>query len=275
MNQKLFAIDQICCGQYSSSRCGGHIHIGADYLTTEHSWDNLKEIIKNTEKILYIISNKAGEIPRDGIFEYAKPSLGDFEELHNRETLNLESEEDLKKLSWKIHEDKFYGINFKNVGERRNTIEFRYPNGPKDSKTWIENINLFGGIVKASEDLAMIQAKPEEQRTNEEKDLLIEIQILKDKNSSDEEKLDALLEIIMPNEKDRYIYRNRYYENKRLIDLDTEFKEQFLEYFEEDKISSDEITNAVFGGKDRVTKDEYDKYDAGVYWLDNDDKSLW
>ena len=237
--------------------------------------DNLKEIIKNTEKIIYIISNNAGEIPRNGIFEYARPSLGDTEELHDRETINLESEEDLKKLSWKIHEDKFYGINFKNVGERRNTIEFRYPNGPKDSKTWIENINLFGGIVKASEDLAMIQAKPEEQRTNEEKDLLIEIQILKDKNSSDEEKLDALLEIIMPNEKDRYIYRNRYYENKRLIDLDTEFKEQFLEYFEEYKISSDEITNAVFGGKDRVTKGEYDKYDAGVYWLDGDDKSLW
>ena len=44
--------------------CGGHVHIGSDYLTSKEAYANLFEIFENTEKIMYIISNEKGEIPR-------------------------------------------------------------------------------------------------------------------------------------------------------------------------------------------------------------------
>ena len=55
------------------------------------------------------------------------------------------------------------GINFQNVGNyNKNTIEFRTPNGTLNPQIWIENINLFAGIVKSAEELAIIQSKKED-----------------------------------------------------------------------------------------------------------------
>ena len=55
------------CGQEIGNCCGGHVHIGSDYLTSKESYANLFEIFGNTEKILYIMSNEKGMIPREGI----------------------------------------------------------------------------------------------------------------------------------------------------------------------------------------------------------------
>lgn len=44
--------------------CGGHVHIGSDYLTSKESYANLFEIWGNAERIMYIISNEKGKIPR-------------------------------------------------------------------------------------------------------------------------------------------------------------------------------------------------------------------
>ena len=176
-------------------------------------------------------------------------------------------------MAWKVQEERGYGINFSNVGERKNTVEFRYANGSKEAETWIENINLFGGIVKAAEDLAIIQTKSEEEKTNEERGLLRAFEVVKDKNAGEEDKLDALLEIIIPNEKDRYMYKERYYENSRLIELNPEFKELFLECLETEEISTNEIMEGVFLGEDGVTGQEYEGYNAGIYWLGEKDKS--
>ena len=49
----------------------------------------------------------------------------------------------------------------------KKTVEFRIPNGTIEPETWIENINLFGGIISASEKLNIIQSKSEEMRTRE------------------------------------------------------------------------------------------------------------
>ena len=81
-------------GQETSERCGGHIHIGADYLTDLQDWKNLRNIWNNTEKILYIISNRKGEIPREEVLKYAKPISGKDES--KQKTINLESESDLE-----------------------------------------------------------------------------------------------------------------------------------------------------------------------------------
>ena len=116
-------------GQTISERCGGHIHIGADYLTDLQDWKNLRTIWNDTEKILYIISNRKGEIPRKGVLVYARPISGNDES--KQETINLENESDLEKFivgTKIIQGTRYSGINYCNVGRKeKNTIEFRLP----------------------------------------------------------------------------------------------------------------------------------------------------
>ena len=171
-------------GQTISERCGGHIHIGADYLTDLQDWKNLRTIWNDTEKILYIISNRKGEIPRKGVLVYARPISGNDES--KQETINLENESDLEKFivgTKIIQGTRYSGINYCNVGRKeKNTIEFRLPNGTLDPTTWIENINLFGGLVRVSHELSKIMLKSEEQRTEEEKKMLSKIIIIENDN---------------------------------------------------------------------------------------------
>ncbi len=70
----------------------------------------------------------------------------------------------------------------------------------------------------ASEDLSIIQSKAKEERTQEEQEKLACIEKLKNKKTSEQEKLEALLSIAIP-EKNREIYRKRYKVNSKLIEL--------------------------------------------------------
>ena len=162
--------------QTVSERCGGHIHIGADYLKTKKDMVNLIKIWSNAEKILYIISNEKGEIPRKKVLKYAPPISKKLEKAIKDGTINIESEEDLEKFTHEVvktQEDRYSDVNFCNIGSKeKNTIEFRLPNGTINPNTWIENVNLFGGIVKVAHELSVIQEKTEEQMTEYEKKLL-------------------------------------------------------------------------------------------------------
>lgn len=89
-------------GQYTNDSCGGHIHIGADYLTNVQAWKNLLEIWGNTEPILYIIGNEKGDIPRSGINIFAEPISGKFEKALSSGTINLNDENDLKEFKLNI-----------------------------------------------------------------------------------------------------------------------------------------------------------------------------
>lgn len=243
--QRVYEMNEICLllnrlGQKISDRCGGHIHIGSDYLTTKESWMNLLQLWSNNEELLYIIANKEGEAPRIMLSSYAKPYSGALEKKLNEKTVQLDTIEDVKKLAKDVQNGTGdYGINFKNLGNEKNTIESRIPNGTIDAKTWIENINLFGGIVKAAEDLAIIQNKKAEDRTDEEITKLRLFEMLNNDGISDSEKIDKeeishskgfnkdgisdserleiLLQIVIPSE-DRDIYRRRYRTNSKLYE---------------------------------------------------------
>lgn len=106
--------------QYTDSSCGGHIHIGADYLTSVQAFNNLKEIWANNEKIFYIISNKEGELPREGIEDFAAPISQEME-IELEETIQIDDEDDLdnfKRNLAKKQKDRYKGINFKNLKEQ-------------------------------------------------------------------------------------------------------------------------------------------------------------
>ena len=100
--------------------------------------------------------------------------------------------------------------------EGKNTIEFRLANGTTDPETWIENINLFGGLVKSAQELAEIQKKPENEKTESDYKKLAFFDKVNDPEASEKEVLDALLSLTVA-EEDKYIYEERYEVNNELF----------------------------------------------------------
>ena len=251
-------------GQRVNGTCGGHIHIGADYLTSSQSLENLMELYLNNEKALYLISNKEGEIPREDVIKFAAPMSQYMEDVLDSGEINLEDVEDLEKLKQNISKvssnDRCRGINFENLAENGiGTIEFRLSNGTVDSDVWIQNINLFGGMVKVAEDIHIIQEKGEETRTKKEKEMLEKFERIRSGDNSEQERLELLLELVITDE-DRRIYTDRYsvnsellHKNARLeklldINLETRQKEFNLKKYY--------IGKKIIGSQDRITGDE-------------------
>ena len=228
-------------GQTISERCGGHIHIGADYLTDLQDWKNLRTIWNDTEKILYIISNRKGEIPRKGVLVYARPISGNDES--KQEIINLENESDLEKFIVEtkiIQGTRYSGINYCNVGRKeKNTIEFRLPNGTLDPTTWIENINLFGGLVRVSHELSEIMLKSEEQRTEEEKKMLYNYEVIQ--MEQDERKVAEALIGLCVSQEQMQTYLDRYDENSELLKKTPEINDGLKGQIRKNKIGKKTI----------------------------------
>ena len=211
-------------GQDVSDRCGGHIHIGADYLTSKQSYMNLMELWCNSEEILYAISNEKGKGTRTGTIKYAPPISGKVHMALENGTVNLENEEEIDDFvaSLKsIQHSRYSGINFMNVNDTKNTIEFRLANGTINPEMWIENVNLFGGIVAVAEELAQIQK--DGVRSEEDKHKLEMFDKLKE-DISEKEKVEVLLELagVEPE-----TYMERYDANIGLIKENQEMEEVF------------------------------------------------
>ncbi|HCC03412.1 MAG TPA: hypothetical protein DEP51_00935 [Clostridiales bacterium] len=249
-------------GQYVNRRCAGHIHIGADYLTSVQAWQNLIEIWMNSESIIYIIGNKKGEIPRISILDQAAPISKDFYNMVNSGKINLSIDKDLEEFKKKLcnaQGKRTKGMNFKNLSEdNKHTIEFRLPNGTIDSNTWIENINLFGGLIKIAEDLANIQQKVELERTEEEKNILVCFENIRNKKLTEQETLEQLLQMVIP-EENRECYRQRYKINARLLEANSKLKNSLKKKFAEGAIiiGKQELGRRILATGDRVTGDEY------------------
>lgn len=243
-------------GQTISERCGGHIHIGADYLTSEKSWEALTEIWANTEEILYLISNTEEELPRNGIAEYARPMAIDIEKMFKEDSVALNEDKDTREILKKIQDlERHFGINFLNLGKvNKNTIEFRLANGTVDYNTWIENVNLFGGIVVLAEKIGIMQNKKEE-KSEEEKEILRRFELLRTEELSAEEKLEILLDLVILNG-DKETYINRYNVNSKLIKEDSEISEQLKG---SKLVKPFSIGKKVLTGKNSVTEEDYKK----------------
>lgn len=182
-----------------------------------------------------------------------------MEKILNTDSIELNDENDIKNVLKDVQkEDKRFGINFKNLGEYKNTIEIRLANGTLDADTWIENINLFGGLVRASQELAIIQTKPEEERTNEENEKLEYFEQIKTTEISEKEKLEALLKIVV-SEDIRNIYLERYNTNSKLINENTEIEEAITKGIAKTPIKVKKIGKSVFVGSNAITGQEYEQ----------------
>ena len=246
-------------GQKANSNCAAHVHIGADYLTSEQSWINFKEIWGNCEEILYIISNKEGEIPREGILEYAEPISGRIENELSKGTVQLNNIDDVRKFAKKVQkENRYFSVNFDNIGKSKNTIEFRLANGTLDADTWIENINLFGGLIQSAEELYKIQERPKEEQTEKDKRKLEFFEKIKDSKISKQEKLEAFLEMVIPKE-DRDIYRKRYQVNNDLLEENVRMKKIIKGKIAKNPIDLRKILKKKLFGESPVTGQDYEE----------------
>ena len=241
-------------GQKASVRCGGHVHIGADYLDSKQDWVNLIEIWSNAEKVLYAMCNEEGNIPREGVLEYANPISKKIDEAIKKETINLETEEEasefVKKVA-KIQGERRFSINFQNIGnEEKNTVEFRISNGTKNPDIWIQNINLFGGMVKRAHELTIIQAKPVEKMKENEIQLLENFERLK--TEENEEQIAKALIYLCSDPEDRPIYMKRYITNSKLLEESPDLKNALTM-----QITTNKIGRKVFNGEGALTGEDY------------------
>lgn len=212
----------------ANARCGAHVHIGADYLKSKEAYFNLLEIFGNTEKIMYLISNEANTLPRDGIVTQAHPiipKIAEYLEKHQERFEKNNYDGFIKEIQENVQvktEDspnigkKTFDLNFLNVNGEKNTLEFRMANGTLSPDTWVENIRLYGKIVETSQRLGEIENKPENEITLEERELYNLKERLKS-DISDDEKSEILFQLLF-SEKDRDVYRNKYYANSKLLE---------------------------------------------------------
>ena len=214
-------------GQQTSQRCGGHVHIGADYLTSKEAYVNLFEIWGNAEKIIYKMSNEKGTIPRMGMQKYASPLSPKMNEAIERETINIEGEEDLDRFISDVQtiqgENRYSGLNLLNINNGKNTIEFRVPNGTINPDTWIENVRLFGRIVQISQRLAETEKQPEISQENKK---LLELKERLKEEMPEQEKMEILLELLFT-EEERRVYRERYISSTKLLTQISDEKNPF------------------------------------------------
>ena len=215
------------CGQTVSENCGGHIHIGADYITSKEAYVNLFEIWGNCEEVIYKIANEKGDIPRDGIQEFSPPISSKLNDAIENGTINLESEEDLDKfieVIQEVQDNRYSGLNLLNINNGKNTIEFRIPNGSTNPDTWIENARLFGRIVQISQKITEVD-KSTELGIEEQKLLQLRDRI-KNENVPEQEKMETMLELLF-SEEERKVYRGRYVTNTQILEQTSEDKNPF------------------------------------------------
>ena len=215
-------------GEYTNKSCGGHIHIGANYLevrddfqkvneeATKFTWKSLLEMWKSNEKIMYKITNRAGEEHR-GI-EFAKPIAPKIEEMLAYDDTPMNAY-DYKKMIKKVQAEKepyeserIFSINFTNLNEGKNTLEFRLANGTIEPSELKANIELFIAFVDISKRIGIVRYKEKNKSklTKNEEELLEKYkEICVEGNMSEEEQKDKLLEMMFDSDKSR-IYNERY-----------------------------------------------------------------
>ena len=247
-------------GNHTNQTCGGHIHIGADYLTNIDAWKNLLDLWANLEETLYTIGNEEGQIPREGTLRFAGPVSKEYKDAMDDGSISLKDENDIanfKKQIIKAQQDRYRGINFQNLAEGgKNTIEFRLPNGTVNAETWIQNINLFGGLVRTAEELSKIQGKDESDLSEEEKKKLELFESIKNEDLSEEEKFETLLELVIE-EQSRDVYRKRYGTNHKLIEENPSMQTAIRSKISKpSNISKNKIGKEILTGEERITGSE-------------------
>lgn len=218
-------------GFYTDYSCGGHIHIGANYLSTTNEMYMLLYLYNNCEHIIYQICNKEHSKTRKSINRYAKTTKDIYLKASEEGILNENiTPDEMIDILKEINGSRYKGLNLKNLDNYyKKTIEFRMPNGEIQFDELIANIKLFSKLIQSAKELS--NANITDKRKS---------QALRLSNYMPEkERLEIFLSILFNSEKEKEIYRKRYnsniaftemikkelfYRNEKLIEIDEESK---------------------------------------------------
>ena len=187
--------------QYVTERCGGHIHFGYNYFSDEKMLLAFYILFSYFEKEIYAISNSAGSTIRSGVSRYASPispivkNIND--EIKNGKLALSSSMPDIFKQN---QATRYMGLNLMNIGNGKNTIEFRLPNSNINPDEILHNIILFGRLIMKSKELA------------ENDNKFLEFISVTMCNNND--KIDTLLNMLFNDEQHKSFYQQRYETNK-------------------------------------------------------------
>lgn len=198
------------CSFYTDSSCGGHIHIGSDYLKDPKEIYMLLYLYTNCEHIIYQICNKAYTKQRKGVKNHAEVTKDIYLKACEEGMFNQNIDKNqLAQILYKININRYKGINFFNIDDySKHTIEFRMPNGEIEFKELFYNIKLFAKLIQRAHELAYLD-------TNNIKRKQVDLLscYMPEKN-----RLEILLNILFENEEEKNVYKERYNANVDLLE---------------------------------------------------------
>lgn len=150
-------LDNICSiiRPYASIKenSSGHIHIGTQILGNSiDNWLNFIKLWATYENIIFRFSYGNYLTARPKIYKYAQPMSNQFWDNYCK----LKGKTNyISDVVHQVNDDRYHAVNFRNVWNyteycRKNTIEFRCPNGTLDPAIWQNNVNLFIHLLNYS-----------------------------------------------------------------------------------------------------------------------------
>ena len=181
---------------------GAHIHIGANILENNSSY--LLRFIKlwcSYEHVIYRFSFGEYIYARDTLFDYSPPVGKELKYL--MQVLNLKDTDSFDYLLTVLNLGKKRGLNLSNINqdEKKNTIEFRCPNGTFNKDIWYNNFLLFTRMLEYA-------------KNNDYNEDLINRKLLEEhdptQNNIDLENATELANLIYKNERERLLFLKQY-----------------------------------------------------------------
>lgn len=230
----------------ADEKCGCHVHFDARALTgknikeTESITFQFLKLWAESEELIYKMCNQEGETIREGTLVNKQKGL-------TRLTLQLQHitgmasptgkkimksiEKGKLKVSYqkmgllkrivalgKLDPARYSGLNLTNIGNpKKNTVEFRISNGTLDMQTIKQNVHLYASILETARTMALEPGKIQSQ-----------IDDFYKTDVTEEQKVDAFLELIFQNQTDRNIYKGRW-ESVKDKDVFRQNEKQFLQ----------------------------------------------
>ena len=222
-------LNEVCsflsvAGAKDDELTGAHVHAGADILGyNTKAWKNLGKLIMAYENIIFRFSSGEYNRLRDGIDLMAYPIALD---LYYEYKYNSEYDSCLASVLYFLGiKEKFQSFNFKNVKMfdlesrvKKNTIEYRLPNGTFEPVIWQNNVNMFLHLLDAcNRDLDEDYIK---KRINR----LDEVYNYTGYDKIDEEGALNFVDQIFDNDLDKAYFLRQYYKDNKNVQLGEELK---------------------------------------------------
>lgn len=137
-------------GFKTTEDCGGHIHLGFDYIKNITHLQLVYYIYIHTEEILALMFNKEGTVLRDGAKVNARFLKEDMLNMFGKYIqINTNSIDIFLHLMKEVQKDRYTSLNILNaLNPDKRTIELRLPNGTIDFKELNLNIILYTRILE-------------------------------------------------------------------------------------------------------------------------------